>query len=144
MPLIIGGIGAMGSALFMPWVVIASPVLGDISRTGFNSRDGKLFAAGLVVLAVLARFEAQTPRPATRTALLVGGALMAVAAAVEYRELHSLAAGINAEFGQARLGFGLFALGLGLTAMLAGTLKRRLLCEEVVRAGRGEGLDQAA
>ena len=39
MPLIIGGIGAMGSALFMPWVVIASPLLGDISRTGFNSGD---------------------------------------------------------------------------------------------------------
>jgi hypothetical protein len=144
MPLIIGGIGAMGSALFMPWVIIASPVLGQISRSGFNSHDGKLFAAGVVVLAVLARFEARTPRAATRTALLVGIVVFAVAGVVEYRDLSSLVGRINTDFGAARLGFGLYALGLGLTATMAGTLKRRLVLEDGLRAGRGEGLDRAA
>jgi hypothetical protein len=145
MPLIIGGIGAMGSALFMPWVVMASPVAGQISRTGFNSQGGRLFAAGVVVLAVLARFEAHTPRPATRAALLAGGTALAVGAVVEYLDLSSLVHGINADFGVAQLGFGLYAMGLGLTATIAGTIKRRLLLEEAVRAGRGdEGLDRAA
>jgi hypothetical protein len=147
MPLIIGGIGAMASALslFMPWVTIASPVLGQIHRSGFDTREGKLFAAGLVILAVLARFEARTPRAATRTALLAGIVVFAVAGIVEYRDLSGLVGSINADFGAARLGFGLYAMGLGLTATTAGTLKRRLLMlEETVRAGRGEGLDQAA
>jgi hypothetical protein len=146
MPLIIGGIGAMGSALFMPWVIIASPVAGRISRTGLNTHDGKFFAFAVVVLAVLAHFEARTPRVTTRFALLVGGVTVAVAAVVEYRDLSNVVVAINSDLGQAQLGFGIFALGLGLTFLIAGTVKRRLLLgnEDGVRADRGEGLDQAA
>ena len=146
MPLIIGGIGAMGSALFMPWIIIASPTAGRIARTGFDTHDGKFFAFAVVVLAVLARFEARTPRQPTRFALLVGAVTVAVAALIEFRDLANVVTTINADLGQAQIGFGIFALGLGLTFLLAGVVKRRILLgnEDGVRADRGVGLDQAA
>jgi hypothetical protein len=126
MPLIIGGIGAMASALLMPWVTVASPVAGAITRTGMQLHDGRLFALGLIVLAVLARSEARTPRATTRTVLLVGLIALGVAGAVEYRDLTRLVAGFNADFAEAKLGFGVFAMGLGLTFSVAGVLKRRV------------------
>ena len=126
MPLIIGGIGAMASALFMPWVSVVSPVAGEITRTGMQLRDGRLFAVALIVLAVLARREAFAPSNSTRTLLLVGLAALGIAGAVEYRDLSHLVAGFNAEFAQAKVGFGIFALGLGLTLSVAGVLKRRI------------------
>jgi hypothetical protein len=129
MPLIIGGIGAMASALLMPWVTVASPVAGAITRTGMQLHDGRLFALGLIVLAVLARSEARTPRATTRTVLLVGLIALGVAGAVEYRDLTRLVAGFNADFAEAKLGFGVFAMGLGLTFSVAGVLKRRIVVQ---------------
>ena len=126
MPLIIGGIGAMASALFMPWVNVVSPVAGEISRTGMQLRDGRLFAIALIVLAVLARREARAPSASTRTVLLIGLVALGIAGAVEYRDLTHLVAGFNADFAQAKLGFGVFAMGLGLTMSVAGVLKRRI------------------
>lgn len=126
MPLIIGGIGAMGSALLMPWIHVASPYAGDITRTGLQLRNGWIFALALVVLAVLARREALAPSATTRTALLIGLVMLAIAGAVEYRDLTRLVTGFSAEFVQAKLGFGIFAMGLGLTFSLAGVLKRRI------------------
>jgi len=126
MPLIIGGIGAMGSALLMPWVTVASPVAGAITRTGIQLHDGRLFALGLIALALVARREAHRPKAATRTVLLVGLVVLGVAGAVEYRDLTRLVAGFNADFADAKLGFGVFAMGLGLTFSLAGVLKRRI------------------
>ena len=35
-------------------------------------------------------------------------------------------AGFNADFAQAKVGFGIFAMGLGLTVSVAGVLKRRI------------------
>jgi hypothetical protein len=126
MPLIIGGIGAMGWALFMPWVTVASPYAGQITRTGMQMRGGWFFVMGLIVLAFVARREALAPSASTRTALLVGFVVLGIAGAVEYRDLSRLAATLNADFGQARLGFGVFAMGLGLTFSIAGVLKRRI------------------
>ncbi len=126
MPLIIGGIGAMASALFMPWVTVISPVAGEITRTGMQLRDGRLFILALIILAVLARREALAPSASTRTVLLVGLVALGVAGAVEYRDLTHLVAGFNADFAQAKLGFGIFAMALGLTMSLAGVLKRRI------------------
>jgi hypothetical protein len=126
MPLIIGGIGAMGSALFMPWLTVISPAAGAITRTGMQLHDGRLFAFALIVLALVARSEARTPRAATRTALLVGFVALGIAGAVEYRDLTHLVGGFNADFAQAKLGFGIFAMGLGLTVSVAGVLKRRI------------------
>ena len=126
MPLVIGGIGAMGSALLMPWVTVASPVAGAITRTGIQLHDGRLFALGLIALALVARREAYRPKAATRTVLLVGLVVLGVAGAVEYRDLTRLVAGFNADFADAKLGFGVFAMGLGLTFSLAGVLKRRI------------------
>jgi hypothetical protein len=131
MPLIIGGIGAMGSALFMPWITVVSPYAGEITRTGMQLRSGWLFAAALVVLAVVARREAFTPSAATRTALLIGLVVLGIAGAVEYRDLSRLVAGFNADFGRARLGSGVFAMGLGLTFSVAGVLKRRIALQPV-------------
>ena len=126
MPLIIGGIGAMGSALLMPWITVVSPHTGEITRNGIQQRGGWFFALALVVLALVARREALTPSPATRTALLVGLVVLGIAGAVEYRDLTRLVAGFNADFAQAKLGFGIFAMGLGLTFSVAGVLKRRI------------------
>jgi len=126
MPLIIGGIGAMASALFMPWVTVVSPLTGEITRTGMQLRDGRLFVLALVVLAVVARREARTPSATTRTALLVGLVALAFAGAVEYRDLTGLVAELNADLAQAKLGFGIFAMGLGLTFSVTGVLKRRI------------------
>lgn len=126
MPLIIGGIGAMASALFMPWVTVVSPLAGEVTRTGMQLRDGRLFALALIVLALVARSEARTPKPSTRTALLVGLAALGIAGAVEYRDLTRLVAVFNADFAQAKLGFGIFAMGLGLTISVTGVLKRRI------------------
>jgi len=126
MPLIIGGIGAMGSALLMPWVIISSPVAGAISRTGIQLHNGRFFALGLIALALVAWSEARTPKAGTRTVLLIGLMVLGVAGAVEYRDLTHLVAGFNADVSQARLGFGIFAMGLGLTFSVAGVLKRRI------------------
>lgn len=126
MPLIIGGIGAMGSALLMPWIHVASPYAGVVTRTGLQLRSGWIFALALAVLAVVARREALSPSATTRTALLVGLVVLGVAGAVEYRDLTRLAAGFNADFARAKLGFGIFAMGLGLTFGLAGVLKRHI------------------
>ena len=126
MPLIIGGIGAMASALFMPWVTVVSPLTGEITRTGMHLRDGRLIALALVVLALVARREARTPSATIRTALLIGLALLGFAGAVEYRDLTRLVAEFNADFAQAKLGFGIFAMGLGLTFSVTGVLKRRI------------------
>ena len=131
MPLIIGGIGAMGSALLMPWIQFASPYAGDITRTGLQLRGGWIFALALVVLAVVARREALSPSATTRTALLIGLVVLGIAGAVEYRDLTRLAAGFNAEFAQAKLGFGIFAMGLGLTFSFAGVLKRRIALQPI-------------
>jgi hypothetical protein len=131
MPLIIGGIGAMGSALFMPWITVVSSSTGQITRTGMQLRSGWLFAAALVVLAIVARREAFTPTAATRTALLVGLVVLGIAGAVEYRDLTRLVAGFNSDFAQAKLGFGIFAMGLGLTFSVAGVLKRRIALQPV-------------
>src|SRR5688572_22623092 len=102
MPLIIGGIGAMGSALLMPWVTVVSPHAGEITRTGIQLGGGWVFALALVVLAFVARREALTPTATTRTALLVGLVVLGVAGAVEYRDLTRLVAAFNADFGQAK------------------------------------------
>ena len=126
MPLIIGGIGAMGSALLMPWIHVVSPYAGGITRTGLQLRGGWIFALALVVLGVVARREALSPNASTRTALLVGLVVLGVAGAVEYRDLTQLAAGFNAEFAEAKLGFGIFGMGLGLTFSITGVLKRRI------------------
>ena len=138
MPLIIGGIGAMGSALLMPWIHVAS-AYGGITRTGLQLRSGWVFALALVVLAIVARREALSPSTGTRTALLVGLVVLGIAGAVEYRDLTRLAAGFNAEFAQAKLGFGIFAMGLGLTFSIAGVLKRRIALQPVP-----ENVDQFA
>ncbi|HEV8627753.1 MAG TPA: hypothetical protein VG034_25220 [Acidimicrobiia bacterium] len=126
MPLIIGGIGAMASGLLMPWVTVASPFAGAITRTGIQLHDGRFFALGLIVLALVARSEARTPKATTRTVLLVGLLVLATAGAVEYRDLTHMVARFNADLAQAKLGFGIFAMGLGLTFSLAGVLKRRI------------------
>ncbi len=139
MPLIIGGIGAMGSALFMPWITVVSPYAGQITRTGIQLHGGWLFALALVVLAVVARREAVSPSASTRTALLVGLVVLGIAGVVEYRDLTRLAAGFDADFAQARLGFGIFAMGLGLTFSIAGVLKRRIALQPAP-----EGVDQFA
>ena len=131
MPLVIGGIGAMGSALFMPWVTFASPVAGVVSRTGIQLHDVRLFAFGLIALALVAWREAHSPSATTRTALLVGLVALGVAGVMEYRDLTQLVAGLNADATQAKLGFGIFAMGVGLMFSLAGVLKRRIALQPI-------------
>jgi hypothetical protein len=126
MPLIIGGIGAMGSALFMPWVTVASRFTGVVSRTGIQLHDVRLFAFGLIALALAAWSEARSPRATTRNTLLVGLIALGVAGVMEYRDLTQMVAGLNADFAGAKLGFGIFAMGGGLMFSLAGVLKRRI------------------
>ena len=137
MPLIIGGIGAMGSALFMPWVVVASSITGAISRTGIQLHDGRFFALGLVALALVAWSEARTPRALTRTVLLVGLVVLGLAGAVEYRDLTRMVAGINDDGAVAKVGFGIFAMGLGLTFSVAGVLKRRIALQPAAETAVG-------
>jgi hypothetical protein len=132
MPLIIGGIGAMASALFMPWLTVVAPSVGQITRIGVQTRDGRLFALGLVVLALLARSEARAPKTTTRTALLVGVVVLAAALVIEYQDLTHLVANLNADFAEARLGFGIYAMGIGLTACITGIVKRRSLASRVI------------
>jgi hypothetical protein len=132
MPLIIGGIGAMASALFMPWLTVVAPSVGQITRSGVQTRDGRIFALGLLILALLARSEARTPKATTRTALLVGGVVLAASLVIEYQDLTRLVANLNADFAQAQLGFGIYAMGIGLTACLAGIVKRRSLAARAI------------
>jgi hypothetical protein len=134
MPLIIGGIGTMASALFMPWLTVAAPPVGEITRLGIQTRDGRLFALGLLVLAVLAWSEARTPNPGTRTALLVGFVVLGATVFIEYQDLTRLVGDLNADFSEARLGFGIYGMGLGLTVGVAGVLKRRISLEPVRHA----------
>ena len=131
MPLIIGGIGAMGSALFMPWVTVASPFAGVVTRTGMQLHDVRLFAFGLIALGLVAWSEARSPRATTRTALLVGLIALGLAGVMEYRDLTQMVASLNADFSQAKLGFGIFAMGLGLAFSLGGVLKRRIALQPI-------------
>jgi hypothetical protein len=131
MPLIIGGIGAMASALFMPWLTVVSAPVGEITRLGIQTRNGRLFALGLLVLAVLAWSEARSPRAGIRTALLAGLVVLGATLVIEYQDLTRLVADLNAGVSQAALGFGPYATGLGLTASVAGVLKRRIALEPV-------------
>ncbi len=132
MPLIIGGVGAMASALFMPWLTVAAPPIGEITRIGLQTRDGRLFALGLIVLAVVARTEARTPNATSRTVLLVGFVVLGAALVIEYQDPSRLVADLNAEFAEAKLGFGPYAMGIGLTASLTGVVKRRSLALRVI------------
>lgn len=132
MPLIIGGMGAMTSALFMPWLTVASPSFGEITRIGVQTGDGRIFALALFILALFARSEARTPKALTRTALLVGFLVLGTALFIEQRDLSRLVTDLDADFGDARLGFGPYGMGIGLTASLAGVLKRRALATRVI------------
>ncbi len=127
LPLILGGIGAMASGLLMPWVTLATPLVGQVSHRGVESFDGKLFAVGVLLLAVMAWREAHTSSPRTLSLLLVGVVVMAAGLLIEYGDLTRLVGEIHTDFGQAKLGFGPYAMGVGLTTTLAGILKRRLL-----------------
>ena len=132
MPLIVGGIGAMASALFMPWLTVVAPSVGQITRIGVQTRDGRLFAIGLVLLALLARSEGRSPRATTRTALLVGAVVMAAALVIEYQDLSRLVHTLNADFADARLGFGIYAMFIGLAMSLTGIVKRRSLAARAI------------
>lgn len=132
MPLIVGGIGAMTSALFMPWLTVAAPSVGQISRLGVQTRDGRLFAVGLVLLALLARSEGRAPKASTRTALFVGAVVMAAALVIEFQDLSRLVDRLNADFAEARLGFGIFGMGIGVSAFLTGIVKRRSLAARAI------------
>ena len=132
MPLIVGGIGSMASALFMPWLTVAAPSVGQITRLGVQTRDGKLFAIGLVLLALLARSEGRAPKANTRTALLVGAVVMAAALVIEYQDLSRLVGTLNADFADARLGFGIYAMGIGISLCLTGIVKRRSLAARAI------------
>jgi hypothetical protein len=138
MPLIVGGIGAMGSALLMPWITVASPVAGVVTRTGMQLHDVRLFAVALIALGFTAWSEARRPRATTRSALLVGLIALGVAGVMEYRDLTQMVAGLNADFAGAKLGFGVFAMGLGLMFSLAGVLKRRIVMQPVAAAEESE------
>jgi hypothetical protein len=131
MPLIIGGIGAMGSALFMPWVTVVSPSAGVVTRTGMQLHDVRLFALGLIALAAVAWSEARAPKTTTRSALLVGLVALGVAGVMEYRDLTQMVSSLNADFAGAKLGFGIFAMGVGLMFSLAGVLKRRIALQPI-------------
>lgn len=133
MPLIIGGIGAMGSALLMPWLTVGSPSIGEITRIGLQTRDGRLFALGLIVLAVLARTEARTPNATTRTILLAGFVILGAALFIEYQDLTRLVGNLNADFAEAKLGFGPYAMGIGLVVSVTGVVKRRLLAARAIQ-----------
>lgn len=132
MPLIIGGIGAMASALLMPWLTLTAPFVGQITRVGIQTRDGRIFAVALVVLALLARSEARMPKATTRTALLVGFVVLGAALVIEYQDLTRLVADFNADFAQAELGFGLYAMGIGVATGVTGVVKRRSLVARVI------------
>ncbi|HJV09794.1 MAG TPA: hypothetical protein VJ653_08930 [Acidimicrobiales bacterium] len=132
MPLIVGGIGAMASALFMPWLTVVSPTIGEVTRIGVQLRDGRIFALALFVLAMIARSEARSPRATTRTALLTGFVVLAAALAIEQRDLSRLVDAFQADFAHARLGFGIYAMGIGLAASLTGVVKRRQLAARVI------------
>jgi hypothetical protein len=132
MPLIVGGIGAMASALFMPWLTIVSPAVGEVTRIGVQIRDGRIFALALFVLAVIARSEARTPKETTRTVLLTGFVVLAAALVIEQRDLSRLVDAFQADLAEARLGFGIYAMGIGLAASLTGVVKRRQLAARVI------------
>src|SRR4029079_12743829 len=97
-----------------------------VSRTGIQLHDGRFFALGLIVLALVAWSEARTPKALTRAVLLIGLILLGLAGAVEYRDLTRMVAAINDDGAVAKLGFGIFAMGLGLTFSVAGVLERRI------------------
>jgi hypothetical protein len=126
-PMIIGGIGAMASALLMPWLIIATPFAGQFSRSGLNSQDGRFLALGVAFLACVAVLESRNPSATTRSVLLVGVVSLAVAVFIEYQHMSTLMAGIGGDFVKARTGFGVYAMGIGLICTFTGTLKRRLI-----------------
>ena len=132
MPLIVGGIGAMTSALFMPWLTVVAPSVGQVTAVGVQTRDGRIFALGLVVLALLAWSEARAPKDSTRTALLVGVVVLGAALVIDYQDLTRLVANLNADLADARLGFGIYGMGIGLLSCLTGIVKRRSLASRAI------------
>ena len=140
LPLILGGIGAMASALLMPWVTLVAPSVGTINQGGMATDAGKLFALGVVFLAFVGSSEARSPSSIKRLVLLVGVVVLAVGLFVEYRDITSMVAEVNGDFVHGEVGFGLYAMGIGLSATFVGILRRRstwaLLREMHSGAGR--------
>jgi hypothetical protein len=124
LPLIIGGIGAMASALLMPWLILTVPFVGQISRSGLHSQDGRLLAVSLGFLALVAAREARHPSATMRSILLVGVITLAAGVWVEYQHMSRLMAAITDDVVEARTGFGVYAMGIGLCCTFAGTVKR--------------------
>ncbi len=57
---------------------------------------------------------------------------MAAALVIEYQDLSRLVANLNAENASARLGFGIFGMGIGITMLLTGIVKRRSLAARAI------------
>ena len=125
LPLVLGGLGAMASALFMPWVTFTAPSIGRISQSGLATGSGKWFALAVAVLTFVASREALHPSHGKQLTVLVGVVAVAVALFIEYHDIASMAGEINGDVARAQVGFGLYAMGIGISASFAGILRRR-------------------
>lgn len=128
MPLILAGIGAMVVGLFSPWVSAIAPFVGQISRSGLDTSDGKMIGVAVIVLAVLALVEMGAPSVAIRAIMIVVAVGIGVVMFADYHQLVGLVADINSgAYTSASVGYGTYLMGGGVVLVAGGAIQRMSL-----------------
>lgn len=125
MPLLWGALAVAIAGIFLPWVTVVAPFIGQFNITGFDTDYGKLVLAAFGALGALLVAEQASPSATVRTVMgLVGLAILA-AIGYEASVIVTRFADVNATgFGRADLGVGLFLNGAGVVGVLLFTALR--------------------
>ena len=124
-PLILGGIATAVAGLFLPWISTVAPFAGRVDITGLDTADGKLIAAGFVVLGWIAWRATNHPTRQLFTTVLVGLIIIGLMVFADYRRVADWMAGVNhGGFGRIHVGVGLYLCGAGISAAFSGVVTR--------------------
>jgi hypothetical protein len=123
--MIVAAIAASAVGLVLPWLTAVLPFVGQISRSGLDTGDGKIIGIGLLFLAVVAWTEHISPNPVSKTILILGFAAIIAAIMVDYHDVAHRIADLNANpYGSASIGAGLYLCGAAPVAGIIGALTR--------------------
>jgi hypothetical protein len=119
-PTTAAGIGLMAVGLLLPWISAVAPLISQVGRSGLDTGDGKLIAAGLVVMSLVLGSEHISPRRTNRAWLLTLAAGIGAAIWFDWHDLLQRGNDLNlSDSVHVNVGAGLYlcVLGVSLTAI---------------------------